>query len=158
MTGPSSSWTLPPVLIGVPAIFGLVGSLFVVIGLRSRAALRRFRRTAARAPGVVLDLVLELGGGRQNGSWLYFPIVRYSLPDGRAVDFKSPQGSAPAAVRKGQQVTVLYDPANPANARLEGILSGGCLYGFLAVFGVAFVLLAIAIAAGSLLVDRVINP
>lgn len=146
------------VVIGVPVVFGLVGSLFVVIGLRSGAALRRFRRTARHAPGVVLDLVLELSGGRQNPSWLYFPIVRYSLPDGRVVDFKSPQGSAPAAVRKGQQVTVLYDPMEPTNARLEGILSGGCLYGFFVVFGAVFVLLAIAIAVGALLVTRAINP
>lgn len=158
MNGISDHRTISLLLIGAPVIFGLVGSVFVVIGLRSGAALRRFRRTAERAPGVVLDLVLQLSGGRQDPSWLYFPIVRYSLADGRVVDFKSPQGSAPAAVRKGQQVTVLYDPANPINARLEGILSGGCLYGFFVVFGAVFVLLAMAIGVGALLVVRAINP
>lgn len=146
------------VVIGVPVIFALVGSLFVVFGLRSTNALRRFRRTAERAPGVVLDLVLDAAGPRGDRSWIYFPIVRYSLPDGRVVDFRSPQGSVPAAVRKGQQVTVLYDPANPKNARLEGVLSGGCLYGIFVVLGVAFILLAVAIAVVALLVDRALNP
>jgi len=55
----SAQPTVPLALIGVPVVFGLVGSLFVVLGLRSSGALRRFRRTAERAPGVVLDLVLD---------------------------------------------------------------------------------------------------
>lgn len=150
--------TIPLVVVGVPVIFALVGSVFVVLGLRSASALRRFRRTARSAPGVVLDLVLGLIGTSGDPSYVYFPIVRYSLPDGRVVDFRSPQGSAPAAVRKGQQVTVLYDPADPSNARLEGILAGGCLSSLFVVLGGAFILLGVAIAVGVLLVYRAVNP
>lgn len=84
--------------------------------------------------------------------------MRYSLPDGRVVDFRSPEGSAPAAVRRGQQVTVLYDPANPKNARLEGVLSGGCLYSFLVVFGAVFIALAVAIAVGTVFLSRALSP
>lgn len=135
---------LPPVVIAVPVIFAAAGSVFVVLGLRSAAGLRRFRRTAAHAPGVVLDLVLDRAGPRSSPGFVYFPVVRYSLPDGRVVDFRSPQGSSPAAVRRGQQVTVLYDPADPTNARLEGILSGGCLNTLFVVLGSFFVVLAVA--------------
>lgn len=148
---------VPLVVVGVPVLFAAVGSIFVVVGLRSAAGLRRFRRTAARASGVVLDLVLDLAGPRGRGGWLYFPVVRYWLPDGRVVDVRSPQGSSPPAVRRGQQVTVLYDPADPTNARLEGILSGGCLNSFLVVFGAAFVVLAVAIALVGLFVVRAVN-
>jgi hypothetical protein len=145
------------VVIVVPVIFAIVGALFVVLGLRSAAGLRRFRRTAARASGVVLDLALDWAGSRGSRSRLYFPVVRYWLPDGRLVDFRSPQGSSPPAVRRGQQVTVLYDPADPTNARLEGILSGGCLNSLFVVIGGAFVLLAVVIALVALFVVRAVN-
>jgi len=148
---------LPPVFVGVPVIFAVVGSMFVILGLRSAASLRRFRRTAARASGVVLDLVLDVAGPRRSTNLVYFPVVRFSTPDGRVVDFRSPQGSSPAAVRRGQQVDVLYDPADPTNARLEGILSGGCLNTFLVVFGGVFVLLAVVIALTGLFVVRAVN-
>jgi hypothetical protein len=154
----SGQTTIPLVLIGVPVIFALVGTAFLVLGLRSASALRRFRRTAQRAPGVVLDLVLDAAGPRGDRSWIYFPIVRYSLPDGRVVDFRSSQGSVPPAVRKGQQVTVLYDPADPSNARLEGVLSGGCLSSLFVVLGGAFILLGVAIAVSVLLVYRAVSP
>ncbi len=150
--------SLPPVVIGVPVIFAVVGSVFVFLGLRSAAGLRRFRRTAARASGVVLDLVLDRAGPRSSSSLVYFPVVRYWLPDGRVVDFRSPQGSSPAAVRRGQQVTVLYDPVDPTNARLEGILSGGCLNTFFVVFGGFFVVLAVAIVLVALSLVRAVNP
>lgn len=136
----------------------MVGAIFVVLGLRSASALRRFRRTAQRAPGIVLDLMLDSAGAPGNTSFLYFPVVRFWLPDRRVVDFRSPQGSTPAAVRKGQQVTVLYDPVDPTNARLEGVLAGGCLSSVLVVFGAAFVLLAVAIAVGVWLVHRALGP
>lgn len=148
---------VPLVIVVVPVMFAVVGSIFVVLGLRSAAGLRRFRRTAVRASGVVLDLVLDWAGSRGNRSRLYFPVVRYWLPDGRLVDFRSPQGSSPPAVRRGQQVVVLYDPADPTNARLEGILSGGCLNSFFVVFGAVFVLLAAAIALVLLFVVRAVN-
>ncbi len=92
--GQLNGMNLPPVVIGVPVIFAVVGSVFVFLGPRYAAGLRRFRRTAARASGVVLDLVLDRAGPRSSSSLVYFPVVRYWLPDGRVVDFRSPQGSS----------------------------------------------------------------
>lgn len=96
-------------------------------------------------------------GPRGDATLVYFPVVRYPLPDGRVVDFRSPQGSMPAAVRRGERVTVLYDPNDPTNARLEGILSGGCLNTFFVVLGAAFVALAVAIGLVELFVVRAMH-
>lgn len=78
-----------------PAAFFLLGLAMVLITLRARTARRRFEETAAQAPGEVTDMRWESVGQAGDRSMLAFPIVRFSLPDGRTVETRTRSGSNP---------------------------------------------------------------
>lgn len=81
--------------------------------------------------------------------------MRFATADGREVDTEAIFGRMPAPGRKGDVVTVLYDPADPRRAALErhaSSASGGLI---VIVLGCLIVPLGLAIGAASLLVrDR----
>ncbi len=136
-----------------PVTFLLLGLTFIWLGMRTRSSSRRLGPTASRASGVVTELryVARAGG---SGGGLYYPVLRFSTADGRQVDTLARYGRRPALVSVGEQVTVLYDPADPAIADLEGMgavlgdTDGGCLGTGLVVVGSAFVGLGLLTGAG----------
>ena len=99
-------------------IWGLA-AVFVAYGVSSRRESRRFAAGAARAQGVVVELVTGATPGPQSSGVLSYPVVRYRTMDGREVVFRSDFGAQPSPWRPGQPVTVLYNPANPQEARIE---------------------------------------
>ena len=99
-------------------IWGLA-AVFVVYAVNSRRESQRFAAGAARAQGVVVDLVAGPTPGPQSTGTVAYPVVRYRTTDGREVVFRSDLGSQPSPWRPGQPVTVLYDPTDPQQARIE---------------------------------------
>jgi hypothetical protein len=75
------------------------------------------QRTEARAVGVVTQHTSRWSHGLDHPSLLYFPAVRFQTQDGRTVEFQNKVGSN-APPRVGDQVTVLYDPARPEEAKV----------------------------------------
>ncbi len=76
-------------------------------------------RTEARTMGVVTDHTSRrsYGGTDHRTTMLFFPSVRFQTQDGRTVEFENKIGSnAPPKV--GDQVTVIYDPARPEEAKV----------------------------------------
>jgi hypothetical protein len=68
------------------------------------------------APGRVVDLVSE----RHSQESIYFyPLVEYERPGQGRVTVKIPEGSWPPAYRKGDAVTVLYNPQDPDRVRIQ---------------------------------------
>lgn len=51
------------------------------------------------------------------------PQVRFTAADGGAVEFTSAVASSPPSHRPGERVGVLYDPANPRHAEIEGFFT-----------------------------------
>jgi hypothetical protein len=86
-----------------------------------------------------------------------FPELLFTLPNGREVETVARTGTAFDAMREGQAVTVLHDPADPSQARVDstGSAAGGTLVGaaFLAIGGVCVLIGAGLIAAGVALED-----
>lgn len=86
----------------------------------------------------MVDLVVRK---EQDGNEFYYPVVEFYLPDDSLQTVQLTDGSWPAAFRKGEAVTVAYDPAQPRNARVKsaagetGIWILPAITGFL---GVAF--------------------
>ncbi len=76
-------------------------------------------RTEARAMGVVTDHTSRrsYGGTDHRASLLFFPSVCFQTQDGRTVEFENKVGSN-APPRVGDQVTVIYDPAWPEEAKV----------------------------------------
>ncbi len=74
-------------------------------------------RTEMRTVGVVTDQTSRWSHGVDHPSLLFFPSVRFQTQDGRTVEFANKVGSnAPPKV--GDQVTVVYDPARPEEAKV----------------------------------------
>ena len=74
-------------------------------------------RTEARAMGVVTEHTSRWSHGLDHPSLLFFPTVRFQTTDGRTVEFQNKLGTN-APPRVGDQVTVIYDPARPEEAKV----------------------------------------
>lgn len=96
----------------------LAGLGFSVVGW---LLLRGDDGTPARAPGVVVDLVLRVprvAGGDSSGVWC--PVVSWQPPGGGPSVFEGSSGRNPPAHRVGEQVAVAYDPGGQAAPRVAG--------------------------------------
>lgn len=105
----------------VAAVLTTVGAVFAVHGLRGLQRTRRFVAGSASATGTVTDSVgrwYSDPGDDPGVSKLSHPVVRFVTGDGRTVEFESQVGSN-LAPKVGQEVTVLYDPLNPKEARIR---------------------------------------
>jgi hypothetical protein len=60
---------------------------------------------------------------RDDGGYMYAPLVRFETIDGRTVEFQSSLRSNPPGYRTGQTVSVLYDPDDPQSAAIRGLVS-----------------------------------
>ena len=76
-------------------------------------------RTEARAVGVVTAHTSRrtYSGIDQRPEVLFYPSVRFQTEDGKTVEFENRLGSN-APPRVGEEVTVVYDPARPEEAKL----------------------------------------
>jgi hypothetical protein len=125
----------------IPVIFVIVGIGVVIASVRGLARAHRFERTAQRTNALVTDLRWKQtgGGSSSSSSRVAYPVLRFELPDGRSVEAESTFGSNPPPARDGDTVTVLYDPADPTDARVEGFLSSGRLHAVVGLLiGLAF--------------------
>ena len=119
-------------------------------GIRSIRASRRFEQVARRADGELVDVRYETVGPAGNSSRHSIPVVRFTLPDGRTVQTEARMGSGSGFKLKGSDVTVLYDPADPRRARIEGFMagSGRLVAGCMTTVGLFFVLIGLAALVG----------
>jgi len=135
-----------------------IGPVFLCIGLGlllgsawlfQRAA--EFDETAITAPGTVINLIKSVesrhsrdGFDRRSSSIAYTPVVAFIDSRGRRQEMQSDVSSNPPAYKRGEQVTVLYDPDNPEFAviddwhrHLAGLITGG--------MGLIFSIVALAV-------------
>jgi hypothetical protein len=131
--------------------FAVVGGLVALQGIRSLHASRAFEQVAQRADGELVDVRYETVGPAGNSSRTSIPVVRFTLPDGRTVQTEARMGTGPGFRFKGSEVTVLYDPADPRRARIEGFMAGGgaLVGGCLTAFGLLFLLIGLSALVGT---------
>lgn len=106
-----------------------MGAIFLAVGVGVGITTVSFVSDAKRADGVVIDLAWHSSG---KSGMTAAPVVRYDV-DGKAYEFTSSMSSKPPAYKVGEQVTVLYDPAEPSEGRLDGFMD---LYMFPLIFGI----------------------
>ena len=95
------------------------------------------------------DLRWQSVGQAGDSNLLAFPVLRFSLPDGRTVETQSSWGTNTPAAKPGTQVTVLYDPADPTSASLPAGGSSAVVNGVIVALG--GVLIAVGLAAAAFL-------
>lgn len=85
-----------------------------------------FVKAASKAEGTVVDLVAVdamRDHRRSTASRVYKPTVHFINNQGQKVTFTSSLGSNPPSYTKGQTLEVLYDPAEPQQARINELFS-----------------------------------
>jgi hypothetical protein len=125
----------------------LAGPGLLFLGWHLERRTEAFLERAVHAPGRVVRMV----DSRSRNSTTYAPIVAFEA-DGRKFTFKDSVSSNPPSHRVGDAVEVLYDPADPADARIDrGVWNKGIPI-LLAAFG------ALLCAAGLLVLKRQSAP
>jgi hypothetical protein len=99
----------------IPAV---IGFLFFALAVAGAVPNIRFIATAKRTQGHFIGAVTKIGGN--HGGSFYRPMFRYQAADGSIRSFTARSGSSDQPYADGQAVTVLYDPAHPEDARLNG--------------------------------------
>ena len=108
--------------------FAAIGLALLAGGLLWWQSTRSFLAQASMAEGTVVALRLS----RSSDSSAYYPVVRYATADGRTIEFVSSAGSNPPSYSEGEKVQVLFQPANPRHAKINGFFS---LWGGPLIFG-----------------------
>ena len=141
----------------IPLVLGVVGAVFLVVGVRNFVGTRRFVNQASSATGTVTDVKSRTsrsptGDGPRVHTYRY-PVVRFQTQDGRTVEFESETGTNTFSQKPGEQVEVLYDPLRPEQARIKTFMMlwfGPLIFSvvgfFLFVFGSLFSLVALLVA------------
>jgi hypothetical protein len=126
--------------------------LFLVVGIAALCGgvawgfhTRAFLARAQSAPGAVVSLETYEDGDHTT---MYKPVVQFTTSAGRETTFTG-NGSHPPAYDPGEAVTVLYDPADPDDARIKDFWSlwGGptCL----SLLGIIFAVIALGLRAAT---------
>jgi len=135
------------------AVFAGIGALLFVAGILITRGNRRFVRGAGRAPGHITGVRWKPIGGPADTTMTGFPELRFTLPDGRVVETVSRSGTTLQTMQEGKAVTVLYDPADPAEAQVGKGASTMVGVALMAIGGIAVLLGAALVAAGIALED-----
>ena len=132
-----------------PAGFLLIGSGMIARAVKAKRRRARWEADAASTSGEVTDLRWQSVGQAGDSNLLAFPVLRFSLPDGRTVETQSSWGTNPPAAKPGTQVTVLYDPADPTSASLPAGGTASVVSGVIMALG--GILIAVGLAAAAFL-------
>lgn len=131
----------------------MLGPIFAVIGFALLGAAtwmflrtRAFIEQAMTTVGVVVELVEETRSGRDGNETYFYPVVRFQPASGDEIQFRSNVGSNPAGYRQGEQVPVLYDPAQPAEARIRSFFQLWLLPLVLGFIGAVFAIVGTGLA------------
>ena len=113
---------------GILIILMLAGIFFVGVGVKGLVDSWRFMANASGANGVVVDVVgvverVQRGSGDRTyyeNVTFFHPVVQFVTAREQAVRFQASEGHEKRSTYQvGDSVRVLYDPANPRDARLD---------------------------------------
>lgn len=108
------------------------------------------------APGVVIDNVIQRKYENQQDriySDYYFPVVAFTAEDGKRRQVEMNTGSDSQDYEKGNEVTVLYDPKHPLDARIKSFGSGALFWILPVITGI----LGASFLTGVIVVKRVMS-
>jgi hypothetical protein len=123
---------------GVGLVMFAIGAGLLIVAANFARADQALAAKGGAAQGTVIDLVSHRNGGKQ----MFRPVVAFTDQAGRRRQFASTVSSNPPSYRRGEEVAVLYDPANPDAAMIDSFIDrhlGSLVFGILgtvfALFG-----------------------
>jgi len=108
---------------------GVAVVMLLVAGISTVSILKKLGREES-VPGVVVDVVKQryVDAETDNVSYYYFPVVEFKARDGKRRTVQLNEGSNPQSHEVGDEVTVLYEPENPNDARIKSFGSSALMW------------------------------
>ncbi|HSL30967.1 MAG TPA: DUF3592 domain-containing protein [Anaerolineales bacterium] len=132
-------------------VFSVVAVLMLFIALISSAsAILKLRREAS-ASGQVVEMIHRWEYVDEEDRVVeeyYFPVVEYVSADGRPHRVQMTEGSSTPQHEIGDEVTVLYNPERPLDARIQSVGSSLLMWilpGISGILGLAFLVAVLAV-------------
>jgi len=126
------------------AIFsGVAVLMFLIAFVSSASAILKMTREES-APGRVMEIVQRREYINEQDRIVqdyYFPVVNFVSSDGRRHSVQLTEGSSTPPHEVGDEVTVLYDPDHPLEARIKSFGSSALMWvlpGITGILGLAF--------------------
>lgn len=125
-------------------IFTGVAALMLLIALVSSFSIVSKLSQEESAPGYVVDVVMRREYVNEEDRVIneyYYPVVEFTASDGRRRSVQMSEGSWPPSHEVGEEVTVLYDPEHPLDARIKSAGSNVLMWilpGITGILGLGF--------------------
>ncbi len=133
------------------AFTGVAILMLLIAGIASFNNVQKINREES-APGVVVDMTKRLEYDENDSDRVigetYYPVVEFTANDGKRRSVQLNEGSWPPAYEIGDEVTVLYEPDRPLDARIKSVGSSAGMWilpVITGILGVAFLGAVIAI-------------
>ena len=129
---------------------GIAGIMLLVAGTSSINAIAKINSEASSS-GRVVDMIERRQYVNEQDRIVeeyYYPVVEYVSSDGKRHTVQLSEGSNPASYEIGDEVTVLYDPEHPLDARIKSFESSALMWvlpGITGVLGVAFLVAVLVV-------------
>lgn len=99
-------------------INGFISLTMLAIGIISYIRTKKFLASAVETRGIVVDKVYK--GSEDGGGSMYSPKIRFNDSMGKEIEFTENWSSNRPDFKIGDEVIVLYNPAEPEKARRGG--------------------------------------
>lgn len=122
---------------------GVAVLMLLIAGIASANNILKTSRERS-APGRVVEVIERrqyLNEQDRIVETYYFPVVEFTASDGRRRSVQMSEGSSSPQYEAGDEVTVLYDPGHPLDARIKSFGSSALMWvlpGITGILGVAF--------------------
>lgn len=134
------------------SIFSGVAALMLLIaGIASANNILKVNREES-APGLVVEMTRRLEYDENDSDRVvgeaYYPVVEFTANDGKRRSVQLSEGSWPPAHEIGEEVTVLYEPEDPLDARIKSFASSAGMWilpGITGILGIGFLGAVIAV-------------
>lgn len=142
---------VPVEKIVLSAFTGVAVLMLFIAGVASFNNIRKINREES-ASGVVVDMTKRLEYDENDFNRVvgetYYPVVEFTAIDGKRRSVQLSEGTFPPAYEVGDEVTVLYDPEHPLDARIKSFGSSALMWilpGITGTLGIVFLGAVIAV-------------
>jgi len=135
----------------LPIFTGVAVLMLLIAGIASFNNILKTGREA-NAAGRIVDMTKQLEYDQNNYNRVigetYFPVVEFTANDGKRRSVQLSEGSFPPAYEVGDEVTILYEPDHPLNARIKSFASSAGMWilpGITGILGISFLAAVLAV-------------
>jgi len=145
---PINNFPMEKVVLG--AFTGIAALMLLIAGIVSFNNISKINREA-NARGRVVDMIMERSYINQQDRVVeeyYYPVVEFVAIDGKRRSVKLNEGSSSPSYEVGDEVTVLYEPEHPLDARIKSLSSSAGMWilpGITGILGISFLVAVLAV-------------